>query len=110
MGNGGQINTGVKSWKSFGVKSWKSGFDERRLHVASMKPSSLSVIAPSDLLRRSSVMMEWVRLPSNTMKRADASTCTAAQAQARCSCAESPIETSSRASVGGQVVVASPLL
>ena len=39
MGNGGQINTGVKSWKSFGVKSWKSGFDERRLHVASMKPS-----------------------------------------------------------------------
>ena len=54
MGNGGQINTGVKSWKSFGVKSWKSGFDERRLHVASMKPSSLSVIAPSDLLRRSS--------------------------------------------------------
>ena len=72
MGNGGQINTGVKSWKSFGVKSWKSGFDERRLHVASMKPSSL-IQGPGDQLagidiatcrtspRMSSSMQEWPR-------------------------------------------------
>ena len=66
MGNGGQINTGVKSWKS--------GFDERRLHVASMKPSSLSVMpdsGPGDQLagiatcrtspRMSSSMQEWPR-------------------------------------------------